>query len=154
MSSAFARLREWLGDPLLVKGKGGLTLTPRAEELVEPLRRIMADLEQTFAVDLRLFAHPDFRHTSFATFLFGISFIMMFLGNLVFLQQVWRYSLVETALGFAPGALAIIPAAMASGRLTNRYGPRTLIFVGASIFAAGGAWFWLFLSASPDYAGT
>ncbi len=44
MSHALRRLRELFGDPLLVRGKGGLMLTPRAEELRIPLRRSLQDL--------------------------------------------------------------------------------------------------------------
>lgn len=38
MSHALGRLRDLLGDPLFVRGRGGMVLTPRAEELVVPLR--------------------------------------------------------------------------------------------------------------------
>jgi DNA-binding transcriptional LysR family regulator len=38
MSHALRRLRELFADPLLVRGRGGMTLTPRAESLVVPLR--------------------------------------------------------------------------------------------------------------------
>jgi DNA-binding transcriptional LysR family regulator len=38
MSHALRRLRDLLGDPLLVRGKRGMALTPRAESLVVPLR--------------------------------------------------------------------------------------------------------------------
>jgi len=38
MSHALGRLRELLADPLLVRSRGGMVLTPRAESLVVPLR--------------------------------------------------------------------------------------------------------------------
>jgi DNA-binding transcriptional LysR family regulator len=38
MSHALRRLRDLLGDPLLVRGRSGMVLTPRAEALVVPLR--------------------------------------------------------------------------------------------------------------------
>lgn len=38
LSHALRRLRNVLGDPLLVRGRGGMVLTPRAEALVVPLR--------------------------------------------------------------------------------------------------------------------
>lgn len=38
MSHALGRLRSLLNDPLLVRGRGGMVLTPRAESLVVPLR--------------------------------------------------------------------------------------------------------------------
>jgi DNA-binding transcriptional LysR family regulator len=43
MSHSLARLRDALGDPLLVRSKSGLQLTPRGAELVEPLDRLLVD---------------------------------------------------------------------------------------------------------------
>ncbi|MDH5749405.1 MAG: LysR family transcriptional regulator, partial [Rhodospirillales bacterium] len=45
MSNALNRLRVVFGDPLLVRGGGGLQLTPRAEELREPLSQILSSIE-------------------------------------------------------------------------------------------------------------
>lgn len=47
MSAAVGKLRQWLGDPLLVRGVGGYTLTTRAVELIDPLRLILEDIERT-----------------------------------------------------------------------------------------------------------
>lgn len=43
MSHSLSRLREALGDPLLVRAKNGLQLTPRAATLVQPLDRLLVD---------------------------------------------------------------------------------------------------------------
>ncbi|HEX6277582.1 MAG TPA: LysR family transcriptional regulator [Polyangiaceae bacterium] len=45
VSNALAKLRERLGDPLFVRHGRGLVPTPRAEELVPVLRRVMSELE-------------------------------------------------------------------------------------------------------------
>ncbi len=44
LSHQLATLRDVMGDPLVVRGKGGLVTTPRAQALAEPLRRALADL--------------------------------------------------------------------------------------------------------------
>lgn len=44
MSHTLRRLRELLADPLLVRGKGGMVLTPRAEALRGPLRAALGDV--------------------------------------------------------------------------------------------------------------
>ena len=49
MSHALARLRVVLGDPLLVRKRAGMTLTPRAQELAEPLERVLADVSKLLA---------------------------------------------------------------------------------------------------------
>lgn len=46
MSHALRRLRSLFDDPLLVRGKEGMMLTPRAEELAMPLRRGLLDLQR------------------------------------------------------------------------------------------------------------
>lgn len=49
MSHALARLRGVLDDPLLVRTRDGLVLTPRAEELRPPLDRVLAEVQTLFA---------------------------------------------------------------------------------------------------------
>jgi DNA-binding transcriptional LysR family regulator len=44
MSHALRRLRDLLGDQLLVRGRSGMVLTPRAESLVVPLRSSLVTL--------------------------------------------------------------------------------------------------------------
>ncbi|SOD98025.1 LysR family transcriptional regulator [Blastococcus haudaquaticus] len=46
-STALARLRRVLGDELLYKNGRYLELTPRAESLIEPVREVLATIEQT-----------------------------------------------------------------------------------------------------------
>lgn len=48
MSRALGRLRDVLGDPLLVRGSGGLLLTPTAEALLPVLRQAMAGVSTVF----------------------------------------------------------------------------------------------------------
>jgi DNA-binding transcriptional LysR family regulator len=45
VSSALGRLREQLGDELFLRGPGKLRPTPRALELEEPIRAVLAELE-------------------------------------------------------------------------------------------------------------
>jgi len=49
ISNALNRLRKLLDDELLVRGSGGLTLTPRAEALRDPLNDIMQLAETCFS---------------------------------------------------------------------------------------------------------
>lgn len=44
MSHALSRLRAQLSDPILVRARGGLQLTPRAAGLVEPLARMLSEV--------------------------------------------------------------------------------------------------------------
>ncbi|MFT4624757.1 MAG: DNA-binding transcriptional LysR family regulator [Myxococcota bacterium] len=48
-SHTLRRLRDALGDPLLVRSGQGMALTPRGAQLVVPVRRALADLERALA---------------------------------------------------------------------------------------------------------
>lgn len=50
MSRALARLREAIGDPLLVRTGRGMRPTPRATALAAPLHRLLVELDDAFAV--------------------------------------------------------------------------------------------------------
>ncbi len=49
MSHTLRRLRDLFGDPLLVRGRGGMVLTPRAEALTIPLRSGLLSLGRTLS---------------------------------------------------------------------------------------------------------
>lgn len=49
MSHSLRQLREVLGDPLLVRGPAGMTPTPRAEALREPVRRGLLELSRALS---------------------------------------------------------------------------------------------------------
>jgi LysR family transcriptional regulator, nod-box dependent transcriptional activator len=52
MSGVLARLRHALNDKLLVASRGGMTLTPLAESLVEPVRSILEQVHRTIIVNV------------------------------------------------------------------------------------------------------
>mgnify|MGYP000128967826 CR=1 FL=1 len=49
-SAAVGKLRDWLGDPLLVRGTNGYTLTARGEDLIGPVRLILENIERTIQI--------------------------------------------------------------------------------------------------------
>ncbi len=49
MSHNLAQLRELLGEPLLIRGHGGMALTPRAQALVAPLRFGLRQLQRALS---------------------------------------------------------------------------------------------------------
>ncbi len=51
MSNALNRLRAMFDDPLLVRGAGGLQLTPRAEALKDPVSAILDSIEECLIAD-------------------------------------------------------------------------------------------------------
>src|SRR5688572_33423183 len=53
MSGVLARLRRAFNDDLLVPGRGGMTLTPLAEALVDPVNEILRRVENTLSTYVR-----------------------------------------------------------------------------------------------------
>ena len=102
-------------------------------------------------LDLELFSLRNFRWGNLAMFSFSLSFIAMYFGLILFLVNVWRWSVLEAGFGVAPGAAAAAMLAPRFGRLAGRIGQRPLIAVGGLFFAASGLYRLLFLGASVNY---
>ncbi|MBX3249533.1 MAG: LysR family transcriptional regulator [Myxococcales bacterium] len=67
VSHSLRALRETFDDPLLVRGRGGLTPTPRALALVGPLRTGLVTLDQALADDPRFDPATSTREVRLAT---------------------------------------------------------------------------------------
>jgi EmrB/QacA subfamily drug resistance transporter len=102
-------------------------------------------------LDLGLFRSPSFSFAVAATFLFFAGFAALLLGGVLFLTQVWDYSVLRAGLGFAPGPVMAAIFAGPGGRLTGRFGPGIVGFFGGVLFAAGAA-ILIGLPERPDYA--
>ena len=94
----------------------------------------------------------SFSTANAAFFLFSIGFYALLLGNILFLTQVWRYSLLEAGFAVTPAALMAAIAAAAGGRLVERFGsrqvavPALMLFCGACLAYHGAG-------PRPDYLG-
>lgn len=103
------------------------------------------------ALDLTLFADTNYRFANLATFLFGIAFFSMFLGNVLFLTEIWQYSTLKAGLAILPAPLTVIPVAVVSGRVASRYGHRILVVPGGVLFALAGVALLLRAGSIPSY---
>jgi MFS family permease len=72
-----------------------------------------------------------------AAMVFFAGFAAMLLGAVLFLTEVWGYSIVRAGLAIAPGPLVAAITAAPAGRIAARYGPRLPAVVGGLTFAAG-----------------
>jgi EmrB/QacA subfamily drug resistance transporter len=112
---------------------------------------------------LRSLRHPDpalpvtlFRVRSFsaataATLLFGAAFFAMILCNVLFLTEVWGYSILRTAVAVLPSPLLAAVSAPIAGRLADRYGFRVVVVPGALSMVAAQLWFLTQTTADPDW---
>jgi MFS family permease len=95
-----------------------------------------------------------FSGASLVAVLFSIAFGAMLLSIVLWEQDVWHWSALTTGLAVAPGPLMVpLFSFLVAGRAIARFGPGGVIAVGASIFAAGAAWWALAAGTTPDYAG-
>ena len=81
-------------------------------------------------LDPELFTLQNFRWGNLAMLSFNVSFTAMFFGLILFLVNVWDWSILKAGLAVAPGpALAAILAAR-FGKLAGQIGPRPLVIAG------------------------
>ena len=78
-------------------------------------------------LDLALFESASFRWANAGTLAFSIGFTAMFLGNVLFLTQVWGFSIMEAGFAISVGPLIVAATAPFFGRLAARVGQRRLL---------------------------
>jgi len=104
-------------------------------------------------LDLALFRAPSFRWANGATLFFAIGFIAMFLGNVLFLTNVWGYSILRAGLAISVGPLTVAVLAPIFGKVAGRIGQRRLLIPGGLVWASSGFLLTQRVTAQPDYVG-
>jgi len=103
-------------------------------------------------VELSMLKVRNFSMASLAAFLFSAAFGAMLLGGVLFLTQVWDYSVLKAGLAFAPGPFTAAVFAVPAGRLGPRFGAGRLATLGCFVFALGAGWWALRMDATPAFA--
>ncbi len=105
-------------------------------------------------IDGALFRVRAFTGSSIVAIVFSIAFGAMLLSIVLFAENVWHWSALQTGLAVAPGPLMVpVFSFLVAGRLIARFGPGRVIAAGATIYAAGVASWALRAGATPDYVG-
>ncbi|CAN5862015.1 N/A [soil metagenome] len=102
-------------------------------------------------LDLSLFRQRYFAVANTATFLFSVGFFAMLFVNVLFLTNVWGYSVIGAGFALTPGPLVAAAVAGPAGRLADRFGHRVVIVPGAALFALGIAWLAVRAQPEPDF---
>jgi hypothetical protein len=103
-------------------------------------------------LDRDLFRRRSFTGASTVATLFSIAFGAFLLSLVLWDQNVWHWSTLQTGLAIAPGPFVVLPTALLIvQRLIVRVGPGAVIAIGTSLFTAGTLWFALFADAKPGY---
>jgi EmrB/QacA subfamily drug resistance transporter len=103
------------------------------------------------ALDLELFRLGNFRWGNLAGLTFGTAFTAMFFGSILFLTEVWGWSILTAGFAVAPGPALVAVLAPRMGAAAGRIGQRPLLITGGVFFALGGIWRLLLLDESPNY---
>ena len=133
----------WNNPRTLLAAGAGLTLF---------LLFVGADLRsRTPLVDWSLFRSKNFRLSNAATFVFTAAFSAMFLGNVLFLKELWHYSTMEIGLAMTVGPLWVIPSALLTGKYAGKYGHAKPLLAGGLLYAASGLIRLATLESHPDF---
>jgi EmrB/QacA subfamily drug resistance transporter len=101
--------------------------------------------------ELSLFRMPGFGLANAATFVFGVSFSIMLLSDVLWCQEIWHYSPLRTGLALAPGPAMVPVVTLLSSRAVHRYGSGPVVALGSALFAVAMLMQAGFLHTSPSY---
>lgn len=104
-------------------------------------------------VDPALLRIRSFRLGSIGTLLVATAFFATILGNVLFLTEIWGYSVLDAGLAVVPGPVATAIVSGPAGRLADRFGHRAVILPGILVWL-GALLVFRSTGPSPDYLGT
>ena len=104
------------------------------------------------ALDLDLFRIANFRWANLAMLVFGTAFAALFFGSILFLTDVWDWSVLQAGFGVAPGPVVVGLVAPRAGKLAGRIGQRPLLIAGGALFASCGLLRLVMLGPDVNYA--
>jgi EmrB/QacA subfamily drug resistance transporter len=103
-------------------------------------------------VDPALFRARSFTGAVTVMLLFSMSFGAMLLSIVLWAQDDWGWSALQTGLAVAPGPLMVpLFSFLVAGRLIARFGPAVVVAAGSVALAAGVAWWALAIGLQPSY---
>ena len=112
---------------------------------------LRSSLHPVPVLDLSLFRERSFAVANLATLAYAMGFFAMLLGNILFLTDVWQYSILRAGMAVTPGPLVVVVVSGFAGRAAARVGFRTVLVPGSLFFAAGLAWFATQVGVEPAY---
>jgi EmrB/QacA subfamily drug resistance transporter len=80
-----------------------------------------------------------------------VGFGAMLLGTSLLMTEYWSFSVLQAALGFAPGLTIAGVCAPLSGRIVQRFGARATLISGAALFGVAAAWRLVATTETPAY---
>jgi NTE family protein len=104
-------------------------------------------------IDLQLFRTRTFSVANAMTVIAAAGFFGYTLINVIFLTQVWEYSVLEAGLAITPGPVVATLIAGPSSHLAERIGHRWVLVAGGLVWGLGVLWFIERVGLRPDFVG-
>ena len=104
-------------------------------------------------IDLNLLRIRTFSVANAMTLVGAAGFYGYTLVHVLFLTQVWEYSVLEAGLAITPGPIVAVAVAGPTSRIAERFGHRWVLVVGGLIWGLGVLWFVERVGLQPDYVG-
>jgi len=102
-------------------------------------------------VELHLLRPPPFALSALGSLLFFAAFAVLLLGNILFLTNVWHYSVTRAGFAFLPGPLTAALVAGGTSRVAARLGSARAGSAGGILFALSSLWYLTRLGDEPRY---
>ncbi len=104
------------------------------------------------AIELGLFRVRSFAVANAGMLVFSAAFYALVLANILFMTQVWGWSVLQAGVAITPSPTMAALSAPIAGRLSDRFGQRVAAVPGGLLFAAGCLFLAQSMGATPDYA--
>lgn len=102
-------------------------------------------------LDAMVLRNSSFAWGALATVLAGMGFFAYLLTNILWLQHIWGYRVVQAGLALVPGALVAAVSAAAAGRLVLALGRRTVVTMAALVWCSAYVWYAVVLGPEPEF---
>jgi EmrB/QacA subfamily drug resistance transporter len=145
IATSLAQAGEWGWGDTRTLALGGAGLAVLAYSLLRARNHAAP------AIHVSLWRNRNFAVANLSVMLFGVLLFAWLLGGVIFLAEVWHYSLLQAGFAVTPGALTSAIAAVLAGRWIDRLGARVVVFAGALILAAVGAYLAAELTAERQF---
>ena len=103
-------------------------------------------------LNLYLFRSPNFSVANAGMLVYSTGFSTLFLGNILFLTDVWHYSILQAGLAVAIGPTIVAILAPRMGKLAGRIGQRAILIPGGLLWAGAPLWMMLRAGEDPSWA--
>jgi NTE family protein len=102
-------------------------------------------------LDPALLRIGPFTVANIVTILAGMGFYAYLLTNILWLQYVWDYPILQAGLALVPGALVAAPVAGWAGSMAQKHGYRRVLVPGALVWAAAYLWYAFMVGEDPSF---